>query len=176
MKAAFWTVVVVALCVYLAMVGWSIPRISAAAGGLPPFDMRPGGYRLDEARTFLAALTDEGEDFYRRVQLRLDLLYPALLAAATGWAFLRLAPRRRWRWALVLVAIAAMTFDFLENAAIARMLDAGSDGLTSELVARASAWSQLKAAATMVSLSLLLVLLLLALLRRRRTRRNIPRA
>ena len=169
-RLTFWAVVAAALAVYAAMVLWSIPRIQAEAGGLPVFDMRPGGYGIEEARAFLTALSDEGRDFYLRVQHRLDLIYPALLALATGWALLRLAPGGgAWRL-LALVPVPGMVFDWLENGAVARMLTAGPEGLTAAMVERASFWSQLKAGFTTGSLSLLLILLALRALRRWRAR------
>ena len=59
---------------YLVMLLWSLPKIAAEAGGLTPFDMRPGGYSLAEARAFLAALSPEGTAFYLGVQHRLDMV------------------------------------------------------------------------------------------------------
>jgi hypothetical protein len=128
--------------------------------------MRPGGYGVDEARAFLTALSAEGREFYLRVQHRLDLVYPPLMALATGWALVRLAPGGgAWRL-MALVPVLGMVFDWLENAAVARMLAAGPEGLTAEMVARASLMSQLKAGFTTVSLSLLLIFLALWALRR----------
>ena len=47
---ATWTALAVAACLYATMTLWTLPEIAQAAGGLPPFDMRPGGYDFDEAR------------------------------------------------------------------------------------------------------------------------------
>ena len=156
----FWAVVVATLAVYAVMLGWSIPTISDAAGGRAVFDMLPAGYSYAEAQAFLAALSPVGADFYLRVQHRLDLIYPALLAISTGWAMVRLAPHWRWRPALLLVPIPGMVFDYLENRAVAAMLSAGADGLTPEMVAQASRFTQLKAIFSTLSLGLLLVLIL----------------
>jgi hypothetical protein len=139
-------------------------------GGRAVFDMLPAGYSYAEAQAFLAALSPEGAEFYLRVQHRLDLIYPALLAISTGWAMVRLAPRWRWRSALLLVPIPGMVFDYLENRAVAVMLSAGADGLTPEMVAQASRFSQLKAIFSALSLSLLLVLILAWAFRRWRAR------
>ena len=166
----FWAVVLATLAVYAVMLGWSIPAISDAAGGRAVFDMLPAGYSYAEAQAFLAALSPEGADFYRRVQHRLDLIYPALLAISTGWAMVRLAPRWRWRLALLLAPIPGMVFDYLENRAVAAMLSAGADGLTLEMVAQASRFSQLKAIFSTLSLGLLLVLILAWAYRRWRAR------
>jgi hypothetical protein len=166
----FWAVVVATLAVYAVMLGWSLPVISDAAGGRVVFDMLPAGYSYAEAQAFVAAFSPEGADFYIRVQHRLDLIYPALLAISTGWAMVRLAPRWRWRPALLLVPIPGMVFDYLENRAVAAMLAAGADGLTPEMVAQASRYSQLKAVFSTLSLGLLLVLILASAFRRWRAR------
>ena len=166
----FWAVVFATVAVYAVMLGWSIPAISDAAGGRAVFDILPAGYSYAEAQAFLAALSPDGADFYLRVQHRLDLIYPALLAISTGWAMVRLAPRWRWRLALLLAPIPGMVFDYLENRAVAAMLSAGADGLTPEMVAQASRYSQLKAIFSTLSLGLLLVLILAWAYRRWRAR------
>ena len=121
---------------------------------------------------FLRALSRAGAELYRTVQLRLDLLYPALLAVATGWTLLRVAPAGWSRPLLVAIPLPAMMSDCLENGAIARMLAAGAEELSVELVGRASLWSQLKALFSTLSLGLLVIVLAIALSRRlRRTRR-----
>ena len=99
----FWLVFAAMLGNYLAMILWSIPRISAEAGGLAIFDMRPAGYSFEEAKTFLAALSPDGARFYVQVQHRLDSAYPALLAVTLGWAIIRLAPASWgvWRWLIL---------------------------------------------------------------------------
>jgi hypothetical protein len=169
-RLLFWAVIAATVTVYAVMLGWSLPAISDAAGGRAVFDMLPAGYSFAEARAFLAALSPEGADFYLRVQHRLDLIYPALLAISTGWAMVRLAPRWRWRTALLLVPIPGMVFDYLENRAVAAMLSAGADGLTPEMVAQASRFSQLKAIFSTLSLGLLLMLILAWAFRRWRAR------
>ena len=131
--------------------------------------MLPFGYSYADAQVFLTELTPEGTDFYLRVQHRFDLIYPALLAIATGWAILRLAPQSPARWVLVLVPIPGMLFDYLENHAVAAMLVIGPDGLTPEMVARASLFSQLKALCNALSLGLLLILVLARAFRRWRS-------
>jgi hypothetical protein len=164
----FWLVVAATLGDYLVMVLWSIPRISAEAGGLPVFDLRPGGYTHEEARAFLAALSAEGTHFYANVQHRLDAAYPALLAVTLAWSILRLAPARWgvWRHLLAATAIPGMVFDYLENRDVARMLALGPDGIAPDLVRTASFHSQAKAATSSVAMTILLVLLALWAFRR----------
>ncbi len=157
----FWFVVAVTLADYCVMIFWSIPKISAQAGGLTVFDMRPGGYSFDEAKTFLAALSPVGAAFYANVQHKLDAAYPALLALTLGWAILRLAPANwgQWRWLLAATTLPGMVFDYRENLDVATMLKLGSEGITPAIVEAASLHSQAKAVSTSVSISTLLVLL-----------------
>ncbi|MAS07872.1 MAG: hypothetical protein CL534_24735 [Ahrensia sp.] len=164
----FWFVFAVTLAVYCVMIFWSIPRISAQAGGLAVFDLRPGGYSFDDAKAFLAALSPEGAAFYANVQHKLDTAYPALLALTLGWAILRLAPARwgPWRWPLAATALPGMVFDYRENLDVDAMLELGPNGITPRIVEAASLDSQIKAATSSMSMAVLLILLGLWLFRR----------
>lgn len=165
--------VALTLALYGVMVAWSLPVIAAAAGGLMPFDMRPGGYSFAEAKAFLAALSADGRAFYLGVQHRLDTAYPAMLAVVLALGGFGLAGVGARRWLARLIALAAMigaAADYLENRAVAAMLNAGPDGLAPDMVAFASRWTLLKSGATTVAMVLLLVLLLLWFLRRGRKR------
>lgn len=169
----YWLLVALTLALYGVMVAWSLPVIAAAAGGLMPFDMRPGGYSFAEAKAFLAALSADGRAFYLGVQHRLDTAYPAMLAVVLALGGFGLAGVGARRWLARLIALAAMigaAADYLENRAVAAMLNAGPDGLAPDMVAFASRWTLLKSGATTVAMVLLLVLLLLWFLRRGRKR------
>ena len=140
MRPLFWTVVGAALLLYGVILFWSLPQISADAGGLAAFDLRPVGYDRDEAKAFLTALSPAGRDFYLSVQHRLDLVFPPLMALALGWATLLLAPPpwRKARWLLAAPAGLGAVLDLLENRAVAALLATPPDALTAEAVARAS--------------------------------------
>ncbi len=155
-KFLFWAVVLATGAVYATMVLWSLPKIAAMAGGLPPFDLRPLGYSVAEARALLAALDDPARDFYREVQHRLDLFFPGLLALSLSLSFLRLAPRR-WALALSAVVIAAAGFDYAENAAVAGLLSAPD--LTDAAILMASRFTLLKSVLVTVAMVALSVLL-----------------
>lgn len=169
----FWLLVAVMLGDYLAMVLWSIPRVSAEAGGLAIFDMRPASYSYEEATAFLAALTPDGARFYIAVQHRLDAAYPALLAAVLFWSILRLAPRSwgAWRWLAAATALPGMIFDYLEKRDVATMIALGPDGVTPAMVEAASLYSRLKAGTSTVAMTILLALLVLWAVRRRHMQR-----
>lgn len=161
-RILFWGLFCLTFAIYAAMLGWSLPTVAAAAGGLAPFDMRPGGYDFADAHVFLAALTREGARFYVNVQQKLDLAYPGLLAITLLLAIAGLLPRRMgaWRWVVAGVALPAGVFDYFENHAVAQMIDAGAARLSVELVATASQWTVLKAGASTVAMSAVLVLVL----------------
>jgi hypothetical protein len=154
----YWVVVAVTVTNYLTMVLWSLPLVSGMAGGDVPFDMRPGGYSLEEARVFLTALNNEGRDFYLNTQQLLDFFYPTLLAITLSIPLVHLVPRY-WGRALALVAIAAGAFDHLENSAVAIMLRAEPDLITEAMVSSASNWTLAKSiSTTFASIALVAVL------------------
>lgn len=146
------------LGIYAVMALWGTPRLIAEAGGLMPFDLRPMGYGVDEARTYLAALSPGGRAFYLDVIGRLDTLFPPLLALSFVLVFLRLAPRP---WALMLgtIAVAGAVLDLLENGATAALLRADPALVGDAAIAVASRWTVLKWAAIGICLVALLVLL-----------------
>lgn len=74
----FCLAVMLGLLTYMNAV--TLPKISAAAEGLLPFDLRATGYSEAEAQAFLTALSPEGRALYQGTQHRLDTLYPPLLA------------------------------------------------------------------------------------------------
>lgn len=158
------------LAVYLVIVVWSLPIIAAQAGGLVPFDLRPGGYSFDEAKVFLSALSDEGRAQYEGPQRWLDLAYPALLAGTLGWAAWGLTKAEaEWvRLVLILLIGVGMSFDYLENLHVARMLSAGPEGVSAALVEAASRATVNKALTTTVAMFGILGLLVRRRMRRRR--------
>ncbi|MFQ5621847.1 MAG: hypothetical protein ACE5FS_00475 [Paracoccaceae bacterium] len=162
----YWLLVAATLAVYFTMLLWSLRRIASAAGGLAPFDLRPGGYGFEDARAFLGALDADTVAFYLNVQHRLDLVYPAMLAAVLGVAVFRLLPGpRALKLAAVAVPVVGAACDYLENAAVAELLRAGAGDLTREAVSVAGRWTVLKSSATSLSMLLLAGLLVYHALR-----------
>lgn len=161
-RILFWLLVAATVGVYLVMVLWTLPTISADADGLAPFDMRLGGYGFDEAKAFLAALSPDGTALYRDVQHRLDMAFPALIFGTLFLSIAALLPvgSMAGRVVLALLLLPVAVFDWLENGAVSSMLAAGADGITPEVVAAASRWTLLKAIVSTVAYSALLVLLI----------------
>jgi hypothetical protein len=162
-RLMFWGLFGLTLAVYGVMLGWSLPTISGAAGGAVPFDMRPSGYDFADALEFVSALSADGARFYLEVQQKLDITYPALISLTLFFAIAATLPGRlgRWRWLLATCAMPIAIFDYLENHAVARMIEAGPLGLTPELVAEASQWTMIKSNTTMALMVALLGLLAL---------------
>lgn len=122
-KIAYWIVFAVTLGIYLTMLTWTLPGISADAAGLVPFDMRPMGYTLDEAREFLTALGDKGRDLYLGPQALLDLFYPLALAITLVGAVSVLITDWRLRGVLYIFILGGMLADYTENTFVALMLE-----------------------------------------------------
>ena len=154
----YWVVVAATVANYLTMVLWSLPKISEAAGGSMPFDMRPSGYSFDDAQAFLIAITDTGRDFYLHTQHLLDAFYPALFAITVAIALVHLLPRY-WGWAFGAIAVLAAGFDYLENHAVAAMLSVETDALTQAMVSTANNWTLAKSVGVTLASSALLIAL-----------------
>jgi hypothetical protein len=160
----YWLLFVITTLIYLVMIFWSLPKLSEFAGGDLAFDLRPAGYSIEEAKTFIGALGSNGIDFYIEVQQRLDSLYPALLAIVLVGGLLGL-DFKGWGWVFSVFAIAGSVFDYLENAAVRVMLQMGPDGLTAEMAEQASGWTLLKSISATIAMGGLLILVLIALYR-----------
>jgi len=166
LRAAYWLVFAITLVVYGTMVIWTLPGIAAAAGGLVAFDLRPTGYSPDEARTFLAALNDQGRALYLGPQRMLDLVYPALLAIVLGGATVTLVRNAPLRWALLVVILGGMAADYTENALVKSMLENSSPVSDASAMGAARA-TIVKSALTGLAMSAVCIALVIAFFRRR---------
>jgi len=168
MRLIFWALFAVMTGVYLTMVLWSLPIIVDAGHGRLPFDLHPAGYHFDFAVFFLEELSEEGRLFYLNVQQMLDSAYPALFGVVMTMAFVHLF-RGYYRAAAIGFALAGMVFDYLENAAVAVLLQAGPRGhFTPEMVATASMWTQAKSVAVTLALLMLIAGLVMAFVAKRK--------
>lgn len=139
MRLPFWILFALTMALYLVMVLWSLPLITTEADGLMPFDLRPMGYSPDEAETFLNALSEEGRAFYADTQHKLDTVFPVALALLTGWTVLWLY-RGPGGAILAGLAVLAAAADYMENGAVARLLD----GFDPDVAIAASRWTMAK--------------------------------
>ncbi len=145
----------VSTALWAAMVFGTLAHLSGVAEGAQPFDVRPLGYSVGEARALLAMLGEAGRAYYADVQLVLDTVYPATYALSRALAiwWLTMPGRLRAtpipaaiRWVAIVPPVAAAGFDYWENAMIGKMLIAGS-AVSDELVRMASMATQIKSVA-----------------------------
>src|ERR1700704_2992505 len=73
--AHVFVAMVFSTAIWAVMVFWTLAYLRRISGGLTPFDLRPFGYDLGEARTFLVALSQIGRDYYIDIQLTLDTAF-----------------------------------------------------------------------------------------------------
>jgi hypothetical protein len=162
---------VVSIALWAFMVFWTLAYLRRISGGLEPFDLRPFGYDLAEARALLLALSGLGRDYYLNVQLQLDTAYPftyALSRVLLLW-WLTIPGRiadfaipMRARLALAALPLATAACDYVENNAIAAMLTAGPQ-VDAETVAWSSFWTQAKSLGGFVTDAAAVILLMVTL-------------
>lgn len=168
----YWIVTALTVLLYAVMVTWSLPIIADAAGGLIPFDMRPLGYGVDEAKVFLTALSDEGREFYLTIQHRLDLAYPAMLAFVLGAGGMGLT-HARFRWVgcgTAFAAIVGTLADYSENRAVARLLKGDPELPSGYDIDIANISTLIKSGATTIAMTLCFALSLLWIAKQLRSR------
>jgi len=172
-------VLVVSFVLWAVMVFGTLAHLAGIAEGADPFDLRPLGYGVGEARAFLKLLGDAGRAYYAHVQLTLDTIYPATYAVSRGLLLWWLTSPGRlggrqwpllWRVAVLVPPVLTAGFDYLENARIAAMLAIGPQ-VAAELVAAASLATQIKSVMGLMTELTATVLAAIAVVRwlRRRT-------
>lgn len=160
----WWTL---ALALYGAMMIGPLRTLTDLAS-VPPFDLRPMGYSIDDARNLVSALGQQGRDIYMYQQLVLDTFYPMALAIASVLTLRSFSNQAKAnghsRRALLckgaaFVAISAAGFDYIENILIAAIL-IQPDAISSFLVTAASTATRVKSLATTFSLGTVSVLVI----------------
>lgn len=157
---AYWLLVAITFGIYLSMVIWTLPEISAAADGEPAFDLRLMGYDFDEATVFLNKLNHDGHDVYLGIQHTLDTFFPGLLGIILTIGLVRMAPNTNLGVAFSLFAVAGGIFDYLENYYVRVMLLTDVNEVTPEMVGTASNWTLLKSACSLIAYSALTAFLI----------------
>jgi hypothetical protein len=166
------------IALWAVMVFGTLAHLSAAAEGAQPFDLRPLGYSLGEARALLTMLGEAGRAYYAEVQLALDTVYPATYALSRALAILWLTMPGRLRaeplvpalrWVLIVPPVAAAGFDYWENSLIAKMLAAGPT-VSDDLVRMASMATQMKSIAGALAELTMVGFAFVVFVRRRRSR------
>ena len=165
--------VLVTLAVYAAILLYTIPSVLERASDMKLFDMSPGGYSLEYARSLLEAIGESGRQTYLTLQLPVDFVYPGLFGVTytllLAWLFNKGFSRQSPVFYLALVpAFAGLFFDYLENIGIIMMLTSFPN-ISAATVAFASMCSVIKSVLT-IGFYVLLLVGILALARKRLSR------
>lgn len=139
-------VAVVCAGVYGALILGGVWFLRAGPDQLLPFDLRFAGYQLADAQAYLAALPQEGRDWYLGPNRILDTVFPLLFAVLLGLILWRLT--RGWyywsRLLLLTVPSGYLVLDLAENAVVADILRHAPDQLDTALVSLASSYTVTK--------------------------------
>jgi len=151
---------VLTMVVYVAMLSYSIPAVSAFAPEFPLFDLSPSGYSLSYANELLNSLGANGRNLYLSTQLPLDFLYPGLFSITYSlmlvWLCSKLFNKNSKIYYFALVPFLAGIFDYIENIFIIKMINSFPD-LQVTTVKIASIFTVLKSSFTMFFFVLLIV-------------------
>ncbi|MGY5453056.1 hypothetical protein ACVFI8_19265 [Agarivorans sp. MS3-6] len=150
---------VLTMSVYISMLVYSIPAVSAYSPGMALFDLSPSGYSYTYANDLLSSLGEEGRHLYLSVQLPLDFIYPGLFSITYSLLLVWIigktqAENSKIRY-FALVPFMAGVFDYLENIFIIKMISSFPD-LQVSSVKIASAFTLLKSSFTMAFFVLLI--------------------
>lgn len=127
-RAIRWLVPLAALAVWLHLVLVLLPQLATLSAQGTPFDLRPFGYSIAEARAYVAQLSPAGLALYLGPVRLDDSIFPILLMVAL------MLPLRGRGQAWFLPALAYGLADLGENIAVARILRAGSEMAASDVL------------------------------------------
>ncbi len=146
--------------VYAVMVSWTIPTLMAYTNGIPIFDMRAFGYSYAEAIYLLDSLGPVGIDYYKSIQLPIDLVYPLLFMSTYSvgcvWIFRKLGWWENTGKIGGVVAIIAGLCDYIENIHIYKILDS-YPAISEQFILSSSVSTILKTMTTAIAISILLI-------------------
>ena len=116
----------ITMAVYLVILLYTIPAVTAQAPEMKLFDMSPGGYDLLYAKKLLNSIGPAGRETYIKRQLPIDFIYPGLFAVTYTlmlvWLFAKRFDGNSKVFFLALVPAIAGLFDYFENIGIIIML------------------------------------------------------
>jgi len=151
---------ILTMAVYLTMLFYTIPAVTAFAPEFPIFDLSPSGYSFSYASELLEELGKEGRNLYLYSQLPLDFIYPGLFAVTYSlllvWLYRKYFNINSKVYYLGFVPILAGVLDYLENIFIIKMINSFPD-LQMNTVKIASTLTLLKSIFTMLLFVLLLI-------------------
>lgn len=109
---------------YAALIGVGVVKVMPATQGLKPFDLRYFGYSYDDALTYLSVLRFDTAQLLLGPVRWLDTSFPLLFAMTLiGWGWTLSTQLPRFVRALtVLLPVAYLILDYLENHLVAKMI------------------------------------------------------
>ncbi|NNJ72093.1 MAG: hypothetical protein HKP09_02815 [Enterobacterales bacterium] len=147
------------MTVYVVMMYYSIPAVTAFAPELPIFDLSPFGYSLSYANELLSILGTEGRHLYLSTQIPIDFIYPGLFSITCSliliWLFGKTFNANSKIYYLALIPFLAGIFDYVENIFIIKMLNSFPE-LQTTTVKIASTFTILKSSFTVFFFILLI--------------------
>ena len=158
MRLALWVSGALTAALYAALGYVTFGRLKPAAEGLMPLDFRIGGYSPAQVHDYLDALSAAGRSDYLGPMRVFDTLFPPMLALFLCLSLMALT--RGWfMWSRVVLLVPIggyMVMDFCENALVADLLRAGTEGFDPTLAGLASQftvtkWVLLVASVTLVA-------------------------
>lgn len=141
-RAISWGLPLLTLAVYGYLVLFLGGPLNGFAGGQLPFDLRPFGYTLGEARAYLRALPPAGFVLAQGPVFWVDSVFPPLLGLTLAWWMRPFAGV--FGMTCVLSVMTYVALDWGENAAVQAMLTAGPDWVRPVDVLRASTLTMAK--------------------------------
>jgi hypothetical protein len=151
---------VLTMVVYVAMLSYSIPAVSAFAPEFPLFDLSPSGYSFSYANELLSSLGSEGRNLYLSTQLPLDIIYPGLFSITYSlmlvWLCSKLFNKNSKIYYFSLIPFLAGFFDYIENIFIMKMIHSFPD-LQVTTVKIASLFTVMKSSFTLFFFVLLIL-------------------
>lgn len=177
-KMANWKFILPSLlafiyCIYLFQI-YGEQMNTLAGETVPMIDMRRN-YDAEEIKTFFSKIKPEGQAIHKHATGVVDMIFPF----AYGFSFILLAafflkkitsPDSKWMY-LSLVPVLLMIVDYIENFNTLAMLEAYPN-LSTEMVAKASQITGIKAMLTNISMALPMILGIVWLVKGIRNRKN----
>ena len=163
---------IITIAVYLIIIFYSIPKVTAQAPEMKLFDMSPGGYDSIYAKELLKSIGPVGRKVYLTRQLPIDFIYPGLFAVTYTlmlvWLFGKRFDSKSKIFLLALIPALAGLFDYFENVGIILMLRSWPN-INPLVVQISSLFSIVKSALTITFYILLLFGFLMLFIKRKNT-------
>ncbi len=157
-KKTLSIVAFVTLALYAIMLFVTIPKIQTATGGMTIFDLSSKGYDMAYAIKLLSAMSQDVINYYRFVQIPIDMLYPAVLGLFFFMSMCALNKKIRIYKPLYILPVLVTFFDYFENISVFILLSKGASEI---LVYMASFFTVMKN----ISVSILFILLPILVIR-----------